>query len=200
MRRVLRDRQFGQAGSASPRLGEGEDLLRARDRIDHAASRADAGGEIHQHQVTAAPADHQAEPEGAVRIERIRHRWLADAAALRLAGKQQSIRLQAIDDDRGGLGRKAGQARDLDLGEAALAADQRQDQALIIKADAALAGAAAPGRQSGHGLAGAQPALLHPSSAPQSGRFSSTATACNDPGSRPGFAAARLGAKRAPRS
>jgi len=83
---VLRDRQFGQQVRHLP-FGEGEDLFGRGIGIDHAASRADAGGEIHQHQVTAAPTDHEAEPESAVRIERIRHRWLADTAALRLAGK-----------------------------------------------------------------------------------------------------------------
>ena len=48
--------------------------------------------EIHQHEVAAAPADLQAEPEGAVGIEREGHRRLADAAALGIAAQKQPVR------------------------------------------------------------------------------------------------------------
>ena len=102
-----------------------------------------------------------------------RHRWLADAAPLRLAGKQQSFGFQTIDDDRGGLGRETGQARDLDFGKAAMTADKGQDQALVIEPTPLwLVPRLPPDRPPWVGRR-LQMALFHPSSAPQNGGFAS---------------------------
>ena len=56
--------------------------------------------------------------------------------------QQQAFLLQLAHDDRDGLRRQPGHARDLGLGEAAVLADQRQHEALVVVAHAALVGAA----------------------------------------------------------
>ena len=76
-------------------------------------------------------------------IEREGHRGLADPAALRRLLQQQPVGLELPHDDRDGLRRQPGQPRDLGLGEAAVAADQREDQPLVVEPHAGLVGAAA---------------------------------------------------------
>ena len=107
---------------------------------------ADAGAKIDHHEIAAFAADFQPEGKRPFGIERERHSWLADAATLRLAFQQEAIGLQAIDDDSGGLRRQAGEAGYLDLGQADVAADQRQDQALVVQPHAGLVAAAAAAR------------------------------------------------------
>ena len=99
--------------------------------------------EIDQHQFGAAPADLQAEEERAFGIERHRDRGLADLAAHRLLAQQQAVVLELAHDDRDGLRREPGHAGDVGLGQAAVLAHQRQHQALVVVAHAALVGAAA---------------------------------------------------------
>ena len=67
---------------------------------------------------------------------------LANLAALRRFLEQELVGLELPDDDRDGLRRKSGEPCDLGLGQAAVAADQRQRQALVVEAHPALVGAA----------------------------------------------------------
>ena len=77
--------------------------------------------------------DLESDGEGAFRVERKRHQRLADLAAPRRLLDEQTVGLKLAHDDRHGLRRQAGQPRDLGLGQAAVAADQRQRQALVIE-------------------------------------------------------------------
>ncbi len=75
-------------------------------------------------------------------IERHRDRGLADLAAHRLLAQQQAFLLELAHDDRDGLRRQPGHARDVGFGQAAVLAHQRQHEPLIVVAHAALVGAA----------------------------------------------------------
>ena len=125
-----------------PSRDEFDGLARRRVAIGKLQHGPDGAEEIDQHQLGAAPADLQAEEERAFRVERHRDRGLADLAAYRLVAQQQAFVLQLAHDDGDGLRRQSGQPRDLGLGEAAMAAHQRQRQALIVVAHPALVGAA----------------------------------------------------------
>ncbi len=107
----------------------------------------DLAGEVDQVEIDAAPADLQPEAQRALGVQRVRHQRLADLAAQRLAAQQQAIGLERIGDDRDGLRRQPGHAGDIGLGQVAVAADQRQHQALVVEAHAGLVGAARGSRR-----------------------------------------------------
>ena len=134
------------ASSGMPSPAKLDQLGRLWMLVGDAAAGADAGDEVHQHQVAAAAADLEAERERAVRVERVGHGGLADPSALALAGAQQAVGLEPVDRDRRGLRRQAGEPRDVHLGEAAVAADERQDQPLVVEAHPGLVGAATVSR------------------------------------------------------
>ena len=117
-------------------------VLGRRIAIGIAHRAAHAADEIQQHEIGAAAADLQADGKRAIGIERQRHRRLADLALLRFLFQQQPVGFELLDDDRHRLRRESGKARDLGLRQAAMAADQRQRQALIIETHPALIGAA----------------------------------------------------------
>ncbi len=121
-----------------PLLHEGQ--KRAGHGIGEGASHlpADAADEIHQHDIGAAPADLHAERIDRFRIEPHGHGRLADLAAQGFAADQQALGLQRAHDDRHRLGGQAAAPRDLGLGQAAVPAHQRHDEALVIGAHAHL--------------------------------------------------------------
>ena len=140
-------------------------LARRRIAVGILQHGADVAEEIDQHQLGAAAADLQAEEIGAVGIERHRDGWLADLAAHRRLAQQQAFVLQLAHDDRDGLRRQPGHAGDLGLGKAAVLADERKHQALVVVAHAALVGAAMVKRLSADlGEPCLENAGLHPSS------------------------------------
>lgn len=118
--------EFQDSGHSRPGIGP----------VQRTALTAD---EIHEHKIGRTPPDLEAEGIGSVRIERHRDRRLADAAALRLAALEQPVLLERAHDDRDGLRRQSGQARDVGLGQRAMPANQRHHQPFIVGAHAGLA-------------------------------------------------------------
>jgi hypothetical protein len=114
-------------------------LVRARKGVVLAHLVPDRAEEVDHHHIEAAPPDLGAEKVGAVRVERMRHRRLADLPALRLAAHEQVVGLELAHDHRNGLRRQPGHAGDLGLGERAVPADQRHHQPLVLLAQLGLA-------------------------------------------------------------
>ena len=134
---VGEERRAGGGLGADP----ADRLARGGVGVADAGAVADAADEIDQHEVEAAPAHLDAEEEGALGVERERHRGLPDAAALRLAAAEQVVGLEVAHDDGDGLRREAGHPRDLGLGQRAVAADKAEHQPLVLRAHAGLIGA-----------------------------------------------------------
>ena len=84
---------------------------------------------------------HAPEPTAAIVY---RQEDLADTAPPRLATQQKLVRRRAVDDRGDRLRRQPGQMGELDLGQLAVQADQRQDQPLVIDTSLCLRAAAAP--------------------------------------------------------
>ena len=119
-----------------------DDGRHLRKGVGQPLARPDRADEIHQHELDRAPADLQAEREGAVGIEPHRDRRLADPAAARLFAQDQFLCLEHSHDDRGGLRREACAPRDVGLGQFPVAANERQHRAFVMGAKAGLVGAA----------------------------------------------------------
>ena len=119
---------------------------------------ADMAEKIDQHQIAASPSDLEAEGEGTFGMQAEGDGRLAHPAPLGIAAQKQPVLLQPADDARGGLDREPGQPGDLDLGQAAVAADQGKDQALVVEADAVLI--APPGMIEGARRAGWRPSAI----------------------------------------
>src|SRR5262245_15067743 len=98
---------------------------------------ADGAGEIDEHKVAAAAADLQAERQSPARVEGEGYRRLADLAPLARLLDDETVPLQRTHDDGDRLRRQSRQPGYLGLGQAAVPADQRQDQPFIVEADAA---------------------------------------------------------------
>ena len=119
-----------------------QNLARRRVAVGILQHRADIAEKIDQHEFGAPAPDLQPDEIGAVGIERHRDGWLADLSAHRRLAQQQAFLLELAHDDRDGLRRQPRHARDVGLGEAAVLADEREHEALVLVAHAALVGAA----------------------------------------------------------
>ncbi len=139
------------------RLDEDHEVLRGGELVGLVNGPPDIAGEIEKDQVARAPAHLEADREGAIGVELEGHQRLAHLAALRRAPPQQAIGLELADDDGHRLGRQTGEPCHFRLGQPAVQPHQRQHQALIIKANAALRGAA---RIGGTGVASTAAGLV----------------------------------------
>ena len=113
-----------------------------RKRVGQAFALAHHTRKVDQQAVRAAPADVDTDGKRAVRVQRQRHRWLADAPAYAFVANQQAVVLQPRGDQADGLRGQAGQARQIGLGQAAVLAYRLQHHALIELAHAHVVGAA----------------------------------------------------------
>ena len=138
--------QRAQAGHAvvEHALQFGEQRDRIGEVVLHAEALAHRAGEVDHQHVHAAPADLDADRERAIRIERDRHRGLADPPAQRLALDQQAVVDQGVDDQRDRLRAQVGEPSQIGLGQLAVEADRLQHHALVVLAHADVVGAARP--------------------------------------------------------
>ena len=111
-------------------------------RIGPRQALARLADEIDQQHVQDAPADLDADREGAIRIEHDRHRRLADLAAHRRALADQALPEQAVDDQGNPLRAQVGQPGQVGLGHAAVQAHRLQHHPLVELAHAHLVRAA----------------------------------------------------------
>jgi hypothetical protein len=107
---------------------------------------AHAAPEIRKDEVRAAAADLEPHGEGAFGVEAHGNAGLAHAPALRLSAPDQAFALQLAQDHRHGLRRQARRARQVASRQRAVALERRQDQPLVVVAQALLVRAGAQAR------------------------------------------------------
>ena len=115
-----------------------------RKRVGQVLAQPHLAGEVDQQPVGAAPADLDADRKSPVRVQRQRHRGLADASSHRLMAQQQIVFFQPGRDQAYGLRSEPGQARQIGLGQAAMGADGLQHHPLIELPHADVVGASRP--------------------------------------------------------
>ncbi len=103
---------------------------------------AHMAGEVHQQPVGAAPPDLDAHGKGTVGVQADRHRRLAHPSAHRRFAREQLVFVEPGGDQADGLGREAGEPRQLGLGATAVHAQGLQHHAVVELAHAHLVGAA----------------------------------------------------------
>ena len=91
-----------------------------------------------QNQITRAPPHLEANGKGPLRRQGEGLQWLAHLALLRFALAEKAFLLQLADDDRDCLRRQSREPRNFRLGQTAVGANQRQNQAFVIEADTRL--------------------------------------------------------------
>ena len=135
--RAQRSLEVGQAlRDGGQHLGRVGVCVAGVDALHHLAAK------VRHHDLQAAPPDLDADAERALRMERQRHRGLADLAAHPVLLAQQTVLEQAPHDDGHGLARQVRDARQLGLGQGAVVAHCLKHDALVELAHAHMVGAA----------------------------------------------------------